>query len=173
MSAVRGTFADFKTVKTRGQCQAIIEFPIEDADHVLAVLGGIPQPSKEQWVGVAPISGVAESEDDAPDEPVKGGERARRAGILCNDPAFQGWIYASYINARQQLSTIPIQTEWPLDVNRDEYVAEILRQECNVESRAELDHNLSAGRIFDGIVDAYYDSQRGQSLEQLEEAANR
>ena len=52
-AAIAGTFADLRTVKTRGICQLVIELPIEQADHALEMLGGVPQPGKEKWVGVA------------------------------------------------------------------------------------------------------------------------
>lgn len=103
--------------------------------------------------------------DGAQQEParLKGGERARRAGILCNDPAFQQW-----------------QSErawrlWQMEVPDDdaEAAAECLRGNCNVQSRAELDHNEEAGRIFDRIVSYYYATQEGRTPELQEEQARR
>ena len=190
MGAVRGCFADFKTVKTRGVCQLIIEVPIESADHALAVLGGVPQAKAEQWVGIAPVTAPdgrtaedkmidrmvqkyapelrVESGDEQTElERPKGGARAKRAGILCGDAAFQDFLCAKWpghwkvYNSRYGVSVADI-------------AACVVRRLCGCkESRAELDHNEAAGRIFDGIVDEYYASQRGETPELIERQANR
>ena len=54
MPAIRATYSDVKLVKTRKVFQLIFEVPIEDADNALRVLGGLPRPAAERWVGIAP-----------------------------------------------------------------------------------------------------------------------
>jgi len=93
-AAITGTFADFKTIKTRSTAQLIIEIPIEDADRALLALGGVPQPGKEQNVAVARLQ--------APEEPVKERKdwntlgRAAQAGILCSDERFWKYLSATF-----------------------------------------------------------------------------
>jgi hypothetical protein len=55
MNAFQATYSDFKLVKTRKVVQIVLEVPVEHANIVLDVLGGMPDPSKESWVGVALI----------------------------------------------------------------------------------------------------------------------
>ena len=71
----------------------------------------------------------------------KGGDRAKRAGILCNDPAFQKWIGA-------------------LD---EAEAADRVRVRTGVGSRAELDHYSDCAQHFDDLVDAFYRDQRGDT----------
>src|SRR5690606_4263257 len=63
-------------------------------------------------------------------EKPKGGELARLAGMLCQNPRFQDWC----------------ECESP------ESAAAWIREACQVESRAELDHDLSAANKFHRIV---------------------
>ena len=98
------------------------------------------------------IKGVTETptaSTNAPTETArpKGGERAKRAGILCNDPAFQRWWVGKLA----------------LGNNPTLVTAEALREKCSINSRADLDHNEEAARIFDDIVAAFYASQRGET----------
>jgi hypothetical protein len=63
----------------------------------------------------------------------KGGPRARRAGMLCQERAFQVWLEVE-----------------DKDAARDE----VCRQ-CGVESRVDLDHNENAGNEWDAIERLY------------------
>ena len=183
MTAVRGTFADAKSIKTRGVYQLIIEIPLESADHALAVLGGVPQPKAEQWVGIAPVTApeqpqTAEEAErlllkatETPQEPeqLKGGARAKRAGILCGDETFQRWLFNTTFG-KKWINDLPPEYREQLGAPE---AAGILRWQCKTHrSRAELDHNEEAGRIFDRIVDDYYASQRGETPEALAEQRN-
>ena len=64
-------------------------------------------------------------EEKPAEEPakLKGGDLARRAGILCAERAFQTF----------------------LECRTEEEATELIRTKCAVESRAELDHNKDAG----------------------------
>lgn len=46
MKSIYGSFADYKTIKTRAALQLIIEVPIEQSKHVLNTLG-FPLPGEE------------------------------------------------------------------------------------------------------------------------------
>jgi hypothetical protein len=75
---------------------------------------------------VSPPWDEAEPVEDAP-APLKGGPIAKKAGILCAKPLF--WTF--------------------LKVRTEEAATNVLRRECGVQSRAELDHNEDAGRAFE------------------------
>jgi len=53
--AIRASYADLKLVKTRQVAQLIFEVPIEDFDAAYEVLGGLPNPAKEQWFAIAAL----------------------------------------------------------------------------------------------------------------------
>ena len=55
-----------------------------------------------------------------------GGPLAKLAGRWCNDPAFQRMC----------------------SVNSPQAAADVIREECDIESRAELDHNPAAAELF-------------------------
>ena len=103
-------------------------------------------------------------EPQEPERP-KGGARAKRAGILCSTGEFRHWMFRRNWRMKGPMPSQSI-TDSPEDI-----AAKWLRHICHVESRAELDHNEEAGRIFDGIVDDYYASQRGETPEALAEQA--
>ena len=70
-------------------------------------------------------------------EAVKGGQLSRVAAMLCQDPEFQDWIFD-----RKGLTMLSPT------VDRQESAAALIRMVCGVESRAELDHNPAAAKIF-------------------------
>lgn len=55
MTAISATFSDFRIVKGRKVAQLIFETPLEAADEALRMLGGLPRPDAERWVGIAPL----------------------------------------------------------------------------------------------------------------------
>lgn len=84
------------------------------------------------------INGAHKTDDLPPktvDEPnndvasmarAKGGDLAKWAGILSNDPVFWEWA----------------------DVENAEQAADLIRLDCDIDSRAELDHDANAAKIF-------------------------
>jgi hypothetical protein len=70
---------------------------------------------------------------DPPPQKPKGGRRARLAGILCNEQAFQKF----------------------LNVQTAEAAANALRARCAIDSRARLDHDPAAAAAFDEIDISY------------------
>lgn len=78
----------------------------------------------------------------APDER-KGGELARLAGILCGDPEFQAWLEARNPQLAERA---------PLGLADADLAAHLVRTICDVESRAELDHNPEAARRFHELI---------------------
>ena len=55
-AAFKGTYADWKLVKTRGVVQIIVEVPLAESDDAYEILGGMPNPAQERWVAIAAIN---------------------------------------------------------------------------------------------------------------------
>lgn len=188
-SGVRGTFADFKTVKTRGVCQLIIEVPIEAADHALAVLGGVPQMKSEQWVGLAPITAPETAEEapqtetapEAPDVPekVKGGPRTKRAwheltmpeqaGIFVHDLSFAKWLLSTEYEGYAS-TVIQDDAKWKLEADA------VLKSRCGIGSKTELGVREDGSALnefargqFIRIESEYRASQHGTTPEAQEQ----
>jgi hypothetical protein len=102
-----GTYSDFKLVKTRSVCQAVIEFPIEEAEQVIESLG-IPVPGKERHVCIGlrdKLLEIAEGKATGPERHANLSlvgkrryadademEQARtRSALLVKDPQFHQW----------------------------------------------------------------------------------
>lgn len=132
MSAIRATFSDFRTVKSRKVAQLVMEVPIEEADAALRTLGGVPRPDIERWVGIAPITAQPREKQSRRWEDLT---NAQQAGIRCNEGAFQKWLSVS---------------------DADEAAAQV-REQCAVDSRAELDTDADAARRWHDM-DADYEA---------------
>lgn len=131
-AVITGTFADCRTVKTRSTLQLVIEIPIEDADQALKVLGGVPQPGKEQHVAVARLNARAEPK-------AKKGSLAQQAGILASDARFLAFLAETHPHIVKE-------------------GADAIREICGVDSRAEFDTDPHAGqrwRQLKGAFDAW------------------
>lgn len=99
--------------------------------------------------------------DSAETPPVKGGERARRAGILCGTMPFQNWLYDAFPDEWQM-------ADQTCSGDEADATAQAVRNLCRVKSRAELDHDEEAGRFWDQLTRKYYDAQRGITEPDLE-----
>jgi len=125
--------------KTRNKdgdwCECRLEVHPNDAQELFMLALGT-----RLGVAAVPITDVADEKRAIPEKP-KGGELARRAGILCQDERFQVWVYQ-----REN----PDETVFP--GNPIGYTltttAAWLRGECGINSRAELDHNSEAAKRF-------------------------
>lgn len=174
MTAIAGTYADLKFIRTRRTAQVVIEIPIERAGEVVDLFGA-PQPDAEVWVALARLNPekVAGSSngrtsdfgsEDAGSTPAPAAKRrfeemprSQQAGVLCNDERFQEW-----------LKTI-CPTIWE-NAHRDLRYAddggavagEAVRVLCDVGSRADLnDHpRAPAPMKWDRLVAEYRRSQR-------------
>ena len=100
LAATKGTFADFRLVKTRKVCQIFLEIPIEAADAALAALGGLPRSDQETWVAIARLD-----LSKAPDESTAKEHRIfcdlpgpTQAAIKCKDPLFRKFMNASDVD---------------------------------------------------------------------------
>ena len=73
---------------------------------------------------------------------LKGGELAKWAGILCNDPEFWKWA----------------------GVNNTEMARTYILEECQITSRAELDHNKESGQSFRRMMYFFDQSKRAREI---------
>ena len=74
--------------------------------------------------------------------PLKGGPLSKLAGQWCQMKEFQSWIYGS-MRSTTELAIMQATSTDPAEI-----AAEVVRRICVVDSRAELDHDESAARIF-------------------------
>ena len=127
-AVIQGDYVDLRFVKSRKVCQVVIEIPIEAGASFVAAFG-TPNPATGVPVAIARINQNAQPER-------KGGKLAQRAGILCNEGGFRRFLSRQYL----------------LD---DEGPAGVVRMDCGIDSRADLDHNAEAAKRFLDLVAAY------------------
>lgn len=128
-AAIQATYSDYRRVKGRKVLQLILEVPLEQAPAVHEAFGE-PLSDGTTWVAVARLDPTAKAER-------KGGKLAQRAGIICNEGAFDKFLTEHYMR---------IENQTPADFVRDW---------CGVESRAELDHDEEAARKFTNLEASY------------------
>ena len=155
-AAIQGNYADFKLVKTRSVAQIIVEVPIERAEQVVKMLG-LPVPATEIAVGVAKLQPTAKTQALVnkllnPEKPARkpaATERTRSqwAGIRCNDPVFQQWIW----------QTEGRPTGWEPSTPGS---AIIVRARCGVQSRKELDTNPEKAAAWDALDGRFIEETR-------------
>jgi hypothetical protein len=130
-AAMQAQYTHLDFVPTRKVAKIILEIPIEQADAFIAAFGA-PRTDKSVPVAIARLDMKAVAEKP------KGGKLAQRAGIVCGEPGFKKYLLSHhpYIEA---LGT----------------PAQYLRSYCGVVSRAELDHDAGAAKLFDEMMREY------------------
>ena len=133
-AAIQGDYCDLRFIKSRKVCQVVIELPIEAGGEFVRIFG-TPNPATGVPIALARIEPLDVRMQRNPNPYLKkaGGKLAQRAGILCNEGAFQKWIGAN---------------------NADE-AADNMRVCCGVASRADLDHAPEAARKFLDLESSY------------------
>tara|TARA_R100000231_G_scaffold65528_1_gene52727 strand:+ start:65 stop:487 length:423 start_codon:yes stop_codon:yes gene_type:complete len=132
-AVIRGTYADFKLVKTRSVVQMIIEIPIEEATKVTNNFG-IPTPSEEKWVAVALL------DNRKVEVNTRASKAIQQAGILGSDIAFGTWL----------------KTKVPeVNPNHSETIVNGIRAITGVKSRSEFTSNDTALKIWERLYDEY------------------
>ena len=140
-AVIRATFSDWRPVKSRKVLQLILEVPVEQTEQVLQTLGA-PMPDAERWVAVALLQPEKPAQNAVPDRQAVAYAPGRRrfselprsqqAGIRCDDPEFARWAIRN----------------WGME---GDSAADVVRWRCQIASRAELDTNNRAARIWDEI----------------------
>lgn len=137
----KGTYADWKLIKTRGVVQIVLEVPLSSSGQAYDVLGGMPNAAKEIWCAVALLKPEGGDQTDSshgsldtsPRQETKtGGARswsalhlAQQAGIACNDPIFGAFLKES--------------EGFQIDnVASAEDVASAVKKFCHVETRSSI-----------------------------------
>lgn len=133
MAAIKATFSDFKLIKTRKVAQLVMEIPVEQADAALKALGGLPQFSTEQWVGIAPIN------ESVPGKPKAPKSRAQMAAIIGQDQSF--WGFAGTHGVHES--------------------AVFIREHCGVASRSDIKEGTEAAGKWD-ILRTEFDAHTGR-----------
>ncbi len=126
-AVIQADYVDLRFVKGRKVAQIVVEIPIEAAGAFVDAFG-TPMPDKNVPIALARLNTA-----DVVEKP-KGGKLAQQAGILCGEVAFLHFIQDNY------------QVSDPED---------FVRRRCGVKSRAELDHNSEAARIFHDLRASY------------------
>ena len=126
--AVQGTTASLKMM-VDGTIRVSFDIPPRDAQTAFALFGSPGAP-----VAIARITPEAAQRHARQDTiaQLKGGTLAKLAGQFCEAEPFRRWLRIKY---------------FPLPQTAED-AAEIIRRSCGVTSRAELDHNEEAGKIF-------------------------
>lgn len=150
-AAIKATFADIQTIKSRGMLVLKFELPIEQADAALRALGGVPIPGTERWCGIARLTDTVPADAPAKDygrsQTAKvayankdDGEKAIvRAVMLARDPQFQAWL---------------VESGRVLQASED-IAARYIREVCDVKSRSEIATSPPALREFLALETTY------------------
>jgi len=127
MSAISGTRRAMKEMAD-GTIRVQVDIDPQCRAQFLQLFPDIDMP-----VALAPLVADFERRQERP----KGGELARLAGQLCQNPDFQN--FAAIHMCGEGLSRAESAAEW-------------IRLTCGIESRAELDHNAIAASKFHQLV---------------------
>ncbi len=129
-SAVSGTRRAFKEL-VDGTLRVQIDVDPECRRDFLRLF-----PDIDTRIAIAPLRPEAKA------QALKGGELARLAGMLCDDPEFQLWL-------ESHTDDLPAAIGGAEGAER---AAVIVRHLCGVQSRSELDHNPDAAALFHGRI---------------------
>lgn len=148
-SAIQGTFADLKTVKTRSVVQMIIEVPIEQGKQVVDAFG-FPQPGSEIPVAVARIN-------PSQCKPVQASTSQRKPAAtlaekmrrLCGVEAFQHFMQSKSDGGWD--ASVPV-------TNKYERTSARVKHFCMIKSKAELDTNPEAAKRCNTLLAEYEQS---------------
>ena len=134
-AAIRGTFSDFKLIRTRKLCQIVIEVPIEEADAALDALGGLPRSDVDRWVALARLNAEAPPAKPvaAPHRPFHELAYQQQAALKSNDAPFAAYMHA--------------------DPGAD--CAQAIRYACDVSSRADIKPGTPAGDKWIALLRGY------------------
>jgi len=131
MSVIKGTSAGFKDMAD-GSLRITFEFEPADASTAVALFG-----PRGRAVAIAALKDGADAKSDAPiietqikPDKAKGGALAQSAGIVCHDQRFQ-----AYARSKGYAPSA-------------EGARDLILLFCNIDSRAELDHEPSGAARY-------------------------
>jgi hypothetical protein len=132
MSAVMGATTTIKTLAD-GTFRLAIDIEPRFAQQAFALFGAPGTP-----IALARITNEAANEHaqrEPEPERAKGGPLARLAGMLCEDPDFWKFAVERFGGGLTEGREVQQCAKW-------------MRQQCNIQSRAELDSNEEAAEHF-------------------------
>lgn len=132
MSVIEGSSVSVKTMSD-GTLRLSIDIEPRNAQAAF-VLFGAPGRAVALAALKDGVGAVKEPESEKP----KGGEWAKLAGMWCMDPDFHAFLNQTYPNDSY--------------VENAAHAAMSLRAYCGIDSRAELDHNPDALKLFNAKV---------------------
>lgn len=165
--AIQGSLVDARNIAVHKTLRLLVDVPVESASHVLELFGW-PTMANPIPVALAPLNPAAITAQDgermspqaaggharagalsqesrseiatkAANGRWKGGKLSKEAALLCQTGAFHTFL-----------------KEQAMEIASDaDEAADILRMECGVASRAEIDHNESAAKRFREIKSTY------------------
>lgn len=136
MTVLQATFVAVKTMAD-GTPRITLDMACTMAELAeLGLIPGTPYAIARLTPEAAQQAAQQQTIEQAPAEEHKGGALAKLAGMWCTDPEFQAWIAG----------------RWNYDGVDSEGAAELIRQECRVRSRAELDHDEKAAMRFQELI---------------------
>ena len=89
----------------------------------------------------------------------KGGQQARRAAMLCQNPRF-----GLYLDQRRRRANALEYRDLPDGTHTPSDCTDWLRHACGINSRAEFDHNDAARAMLDKIMADYNRWERQERL---------
>jgi hypothetical protein len=116
-----------------GDCEKIDVFIVGE-NLVFDVIGPAGEQPAEHTVQEVEMEEPPPAPETPPQQPErKGGDLARRAGILCNEGAFRLWAEVATVEAAKQF----------------------MYRRCGIESRVDLDHEPEAAAKFRDMIAEY------------------
>lgn len=134
VGAVMGTTTTIKTL-VDGTFRVSIDISPGDAKTAFGLFGTPGTPVA--LARITPEAATAEARKEFQPAPAKGGAVCRLAAMLCNDLDFRNFLSETMAWAKGYAEPVT-----------SEIAANIIRETCRIESRAELDHNCEAEAIF-------------------------
>lgn len=132
---MKGTYSDYKLIKSRNVVQIGIEIPIEQAEEFVSMFG-MPKPDTEKWVAIA---GLNEEIINKNDTIVKA---IQQAGMICKDQKFGDFL----IKEKKMIGIIP---------DDDESIAKALRALLGIKSRTDFHTDQNAVIAFNRLKSEY------------------
>jgi len=100
----KGTYSDFRIVRSRNIAQVIVEIPLEKAEEFVAMFG-MPTPHTEKWVAVA---GLNEEVINKNEEVTK---CIQKAGMLCKEEKF-----GTFLKEHKKMTSLTTRFEITLKI---------------------------------------------------------
>lgn len=152
MTAFRGTYADWKNIRTRGVVQIVFEVPLAESDAAYEILGGMPNPAKERWFGVAALKSPAE---EAPSNVPSGSPPSTRPDGTKRDWRSVPYPQQAGIRVNEAAFEIYLRQEHPNEWHETGDTDACLKFICKIDSKRELATNHKAAALWHQI-DSFY-----------------